>query len=104
MTYREILMKKLSSYQFMAADLKLYLDTHPNDKGTLDKLKEYTEKYMKERERFEKLYGGPDGELGASLRYLSQRFTMPLPELKATLTDIGTEAPALDKLLRLSGY
>ena len=49
-------------------------------------------------------YGGPDGELGASLRYLSQRFTMPLPELKATLTDIGTEAPALDKLLRLSGY
>lgn len=36
-------------------------------------------------------YGGPDGELGASLRYLSQRFTMPLPELQATLTDIGTE-------------
>lgn len=36
-------------------------------------------------------YGGPDGELGASLRYLSQRFIMPLPELKATLTDIGTE-------------
>lgn len=36
-------------------------------------------------------YGGPDGELGASLRYLSQRFTMPLPELKGTLTDIGTE-------------
>lgn len=34
-------------------------------------------------------YGGPDGELGASLRYLSQRFTMPLSELKATLTDIG---------------
>lgn len=38
-------------------------------------------------------YGGPDGELGASLRYLSQRFTMPLPELKGTLTDIGTEVP-----------
>ena len=36
-------------------------------------------------------YGGPDGELSASLRYLSQRFTMPLPELKGTLTDIGTE-------------
>ena len=36
-------------------------------------------------------YGGADGELGASLRYLSQRFAMPLPELKATLTDIGTE-------------
>ena len=36
-------------------------------------------------------YGGPDGELAASLRYLSQRFTMPMPELKGTLTDIGTE-------------
>ena len=35
--------------------------------------------------------GGPDGELGASLRYLNQRYTMPTPELKATLTDIGTE-------------
>ena len=36
-------------------------------------------------------YGGPHGELGASLRYLSQRFSMPYPELKAILTDIGTE-------------
>jgi len=36
-------------------------------------------------------YGGPDGELGASLRYLSQRFSMPYPELKAILTDIGVE-------------
>ncbi|MDF1494855.1 manganese catalase family protein [Caproiciproducens sp. CPB-2] len=36
-------------------------------------------------------YGGPDGELAASLRYLSQRFSMPYPELKAILTDIGTE-------------
>ena len=36
-------------------------------------------------------YGGPDGELGASLRYLSQRFAMPYPELKGLLTDVGTE-------------
>ena len=36
-------------------------------------------------------YGGPHGELGASLRYLSQRYSMPYPELKAILTDIGTE-------------
>lgn len=36
-------------------------------------------------------YGGPDGELGASLRYLSQRYAMPYPELKAILTDVGTE-------------
>ncbi len=36
-------------------------------------------------------YGGPDGELGASLRYLSQRFAMPDPKLQGLLTDIGTE-------------
>ena len=36
-------------------------------------------------------YGGPDGELGASLRYLSQRYSMPNGELKGLLTDIGTE-------------
>ena len=38
-------------------------------------------------------YGGPDGELGASLRYLSQRYSMPFDELKGLLTDIGTEEP-----------
>ena len=36
-------------------------------------------------------YGVPGGELGASLRYLSQRYAMPYPELKGLLTDIGTE-------------
>ena len=36
-------------------------------------------------------YGGPDGELGASLRYLTQRYYMPLKEGAAMLTDIGTE-------------
>lgn len=36
-------------------------------------------------------YGGPDGELGASLRYLSQRYAMPIEPAKATLNDIGTE-------------
>ena len=36
-------------------------------------------------------YGGPDGELGASRRDLSQRYSMPYPELKGLLTDIGTE-------------
>ena len=35
--------------------------------------------------------GGPDGELGASLRYLSQRYSMPYADLKWLLTDIGTE-------------
>jgi spore coat protein JC len=36
-------------------------------------------------------YGGPDGELGASLRYLSQRYSMPFDAQKGLLTDIGTE-------------
>ena len=36
-------------------------------------------------------YGGPDGELGASLRYLSQRYSMPFDDLKGLLTDIGVE-------------
>ena len=36
-------------------------------------------------------YGGPDGELAASLRYLSQRYSMPTERGKATLTDVGTE-------------
>ena len=36
-------------------------------------------------------YGGPHGEIGASLRYLSQRYGMPYPELAAILSDVGTE-------------
>ena len=36
-------------------------------------------------------YGGPDGELGASMRYISQRYSMPYREVAAVLTDIGTE-------------
>lgn len=36
-------------------------------------------------------YGGPDGELAASLRYLTQRYAMPVSQAVATLTDIGTE-------------
>ena len=36
-------------------------------------------------------YGGPNGELGASMRYLSQRYSMPFAQAKGLLTDIGTE-------------
>ena len=36
-------------------------------------------------------YGGPDGEIGASMRYLSQRYSMPYKVGKGLLTDIGTE-------------
>lgn len=37
-------------------------------------------------------YGGPDGEMGASMRYLTQRYSMPYNEVKGMLTDIGREA------------
>lgn len=47
-------------------------------------------------------YGGPDGEIGASLRYLSQRYTMPYPELKAILTDIGISVSILH--IRANGF
>ncbi len=57
MTDREILMKKLSSYQFLIHDLRLYLDTHPNDEDTLNKIKEITDKYAPLREKYEKSYG-----------------------------------------------
>ena len=40
-------------------------------------------------------YGGPDGELGASLRYLSQRFAMPYKNVCGVLTDVGSEAPKM---------
>lgn len=36
-------------------------------------------------------YGGPDGEAGAALRYLSQRYATPYSEVSAVLTDVGTE-------------
>lgn len=44
-------------------------------------------------------YGGPDGELGASMRYLSQRYTMPYPEAKGVLTDIGTKEASWTPIL-----
>ena len=43
-------------------------------------------------------YGGPDGELGASLRYLSQRYSMPFEEQKALLTDIGISRPKWNRM------
>ncbi len=42
-------------------------------------------------------FGGPNGETGASMRYLSQRFAMPYREVMGILTDIGTEAPEGNK-------
>lgn len=40
-------------------------------------------------------YGGPDGEISASMRYLSQRFAMPNRQAMGMLTDIGSEAPKM---------
>lgn len=62
---------------------------------TYDKFMEYPVKIKNPNPKMAKYiitqYGGPDGELGASIRYLSQRFTMITPQAIATLNDIGTE-------------
>lgn len=60
-----------------------------------DKILEYPVKIKNPNPAMAKLiitqYGGPDGELAASVRYLSQRFSMITPQAIATLNDIGTE-------------
>lgn len=50
-------------------------------------------------------YGGPDGELGASMRYLAQRYTMPYNTVAGVLTDIGVSVLKLHilDLSRCSG-
>lgn len=49
-------------------------------------------------------YGGPDGELGAALRYLNQRYTMPTCKSKGLLTDIGTEEMAHVEMIATMVY
>ncbi len=46
-------------------------------------------------------YGGPDGEMGASMRYLSQRYACPYREVAAVLTDVGVSVSKL-RILDLS--
>lgn len=46
------------------------------------------------------ILGGPDGEAGAALRYLSQRYSMPSAKVKAVLTDIGTEETEMFHLVK----
>ena len=62
---------------------------------TYDKFLQYPVKIKNPNPAMAKIiitqYGGPDGELGASLRYLSQRFSMITPQAITTCTDIGTE-------------
>ncbi len=57
MTEREILLKKISTYQFAVLDLQLFLDTHPNDTETVAKMKAFREKAEPLIEDFEKKYG-----------------------------------------------
>lgn len=62
---------------------------------TYEKILEYPVKIKNPNPKMAKIiitqYGGPDGELAASLRYLSQRFSMITPQAIGTLNDIGTE-------------
>ena len=73
-----------------------------------EKKLEYPVKIKKPDPRMAKViitqYGGPDGELAASIRYLSQRFAMVTPQAQATLNDIGTEAPKLPRRFKESFY
>ena len=62
---------------------------------TFDKMLQYPVKISRPNPAMAKViitqFGGPDGELAASQRYLAQRYSVPYDEVKATLTDIGTE-------------
>ena len=57
MTERDILIKKISTYQFAIDDMRLYLDTHPMDMDTVSKAKEYSEKLKKLTETYEEKFG-----------------------------------------------
>lgn len=64
---------------------------------TYDKKLQYPVKIAKPNPALAKViitqFGGPDGELAASMRYLSQRYSMPYKEVVGVLNDIGTEEP-----------
>ncbi|MFW0966780.1 MAG: manganese catalase family protein, partial [Thermacetogeniaceae bacterium] len=49
-------------------------------------------------------FGGPNGELSAAIRYLSQRYSMPTGRAKGVLTDIGTEELAHWKIIATMVY
>ncbi len=57
MTEREILLKKISTYQFAALDLQLFLDTHPHDSEMTAKMRSYKEKAQPLIEEYEKKFG-----------------------------------------------
>ena len=113
-------LSELMALDFAVDELGLYLTTHADDREALELYWSYIALAQEGRKRYQETYGpilqtdttpdgyrwlndpklaaviisqygGPDGELGASLRYLSQRYAMPYAELKGLLTDIGTE-------------
>lgn len=57
MTNREILLKKIGTYKFAVTDLHLFLDTHPNDAETLEKIAEYERKLKPLVAEYESKYG-----------------------------------------------
>ena len=104
---------ELQALEFVLVELGLYLDTHQGDAEAFELYKQYAAMEKEAREKYEAMNGPVTQmatanaktwagwlsepwpwnyqELGASLRYLSQRYSMPYPELKGLLTDIGTE-------------
>lgn len=57
LTKREALLKKISTYQFAAHDLQLYLDTHPEDKETVEQMRRYKNLAKPLIEQYEDAYG-----------------------------------------------
>lgn len=57
MTERQILLRKIATYSFALIDLNLYLNTHPNDKQTLEKISEFQDKLRPLYQEFENKYG-----------------------------------------------
>ena len=148
---RRELFEYINQISFAVDDVKLFLDTHPENQKALDYFQKYKEKRIEALKEYAEVYGpltvdtvsensdcwswinepwpwqeggclfmwnyekrlqypvkitqtnpklakiiisqfgGPDGELAASMRYLSQRYTMPYKEVTGILTDIGTE-------------
>ena len=57
MTKREAMLKKLSTYQFAALDLQLFLDTHPNDENTIEKMSMFKKQAAQIKAEYENEFG-----------------------------------------------
>ena len=87
----------LEALSFAMDEVRLFLDTHPTNTCALKAYRELRVQRDAAVKAYEAavgpvdFYSGPDGELGASMRYLSQRYTMKDRRVAGLLTDIGTE-------------